>query len=722
MPLEPLQLDDLTWSDLSTAARDRIAGASRGQWTLHAPVDPGITLLELFASQLEQRLYWMNQPSEELDEALLKLHGEQRKPVQCAKTVLSFQANDGDASSCVDLKRHTVVTCNSASTVRRFRTKRRITILPFQCDKPIKLGSRRQQRIVNKYQVELRHDLNEKQLVQDLNAGGNEFPLLLTANQAFASSRIRFAFCPASATKGIRLGAGKTTVISIFIELDVSLSMHPQWQSEELESQIDPPTKVHWQLMVTENGTEDFDFPLEIKSYVDGTNGLRNSGVIYFRVTNFQINPNAKNPLLELRLSADTRPFTFAPRVKQIVPNAVIAEHRQSFKHETDALFHKLPGNQLDLPLEMDDFLIPDKSLRLKLTEKSIGSENGKTFSWFYVSTFAHVGSQSRVFIADREQGKIAFGNGLNGRIPIPVVKSKVRVRYDVGGGAAGNVTANTSWTAQFKQTRLNAINVVPASGGAEAETVDQASRRFRTELRKANRAITREDMESLAIETPRAGIARAHAVVGLHPNYLTIPTPGATSLFVIPDLPASLRSILGEKNGEDFTALQPDHASMQAVSTWLSTKRLLTQEIFVCRPQYEEVDLFVTVQGTPFDKELTDGEIRRALQLYLHPLTGGPEERGWPFGGAIRPSELMRHLDQSIAPELRIVEIGVHKRPPNKQSNECKCEVVHADSQPTAQPRFDACNDTLIGKHSLVALRSIQVKYSAERRTGGLQ
>ena len=57
MSLPPLVLDDLTWETLTGAARRRIPAASAGAWTLHAPVDPGVTLLELLAYLLEQRLY-----------------------------------------------------------------------------------------------------------------------------------------------------------------------------------------------------------------------------------------------------------------------------------------------------------------------------------------------------------------------------------------------------------------------------------------------------------------------------------------------------------------------------------------------------------------------------------------------------------------------------------------------------------------------------------------
>lgn len=54
MTLPTIELDDLDWAAFTQTSRESIAGASNGQWTLHAPVDPGVTLLELFASQLEQ--------------------------------------------------------------------------------------------------------------------------------------------------------------------------------------------------------------------------------------------------------------------------------------------------------------------------------------------------------------------------------------------------------------------------------------------------------------------------------------------------------------------------------------------------------------------------------------------------------------------------------------------------------------------------------------------
>src|SRR5437762_533823 len=68
-------LDDLTWDALMEATRRRIPAESGGLWTLHAPGDPGVTLLELFAYLLEQRLYWLDQVPDALVVAVLGLLG-----------------------------------------------------------------------------------------------------------------------------------------------------------------------------------------------------------------------------------------------------------------------------------------------------------------------------------------------------------------------------------------------------------------------------------------------------------------------------------------------------------------------------------------------------------------------------------------------------------------------------------------------------------------------
>ena len=89
MTLPAPKLDDLTWADMMAAIRRRIPAESDGTWTLHAPVDPGVTLLELFAYLLEQRLYWLDQVPDALVIAILRLLGlEPPRPARPAATVL----------------------------------------------------------------------------------------------------------------------------------------------------------------------------------------------------------------------------------------------------------------------------------------------------------------------------------------------------------------------------------------------------------------------------------------------------------------------------------------------------------------------------------------------------------------------------------------------------------------------------------------------------------
>ena len=72
MPLRLINLDDLTWEDLTAEARSLIPAQSR-EWTNHNPSDPGITLVELLAYISETLLYELNRISGNNVTAFLRL-------------------------------------------------------------------------------------------------------------------------------------------------------------------------------------------------------------------------------------------------------------------------------------------------------------------------------------------------------------------------------------------------------------------------------------------------------------------------------------------------------------------------------------------------------------------------------------------------------------------------------------------------------------------------
>src|SRR5262245_53020562 len=128
MALDPIKLDDLTWGEMVVAIRRRIAAASGGKWTLHAPVDPGITLLELFAWLLEQRVYWMDQIPDSLVRGALRLLGEEPKPTQAAATVMRFPAPDHARV----LPAMTSLSLLRSNPPLVFSTESEVALLPFE--------------------------------------------------------------------------------------------------------------------------------------------------------------------------------------------------------------------------------------------------------------------------------------------------------------------------------------------------------------------------------------------------------------------------------------------------------------------------------------------------------------------------------------------------------------------------------------------------------------
>jgi len=83
-------VDRATFRGLVDEALRRIPTASRGNWTLHAPVDPGITLVELFAWLLEQRAFWADQVTAPLSRAALALLGDRLEAARPAGVAITF--------------------------------------------------------------------------------------------------------------------------------------------------------------------------------------------------------------------------------------------------------------------------------------------------------------------------------------------------------------------------------------------------------------------------------------------------------------------------------------------------------------------------------------------------------------------------------------------------------------------------------------------------------
>ena len=105
----------------------------------------------------------------------------------------------------------------------------------------------------------------------------------------------------------------------------------------------------------------------------------------------------------------------------------------------------------------------------------------------------------------------VRFGNGVNGSVPSGTVSGV----YKVGGGTVGNVAAGTliKLTGGFTDVlgnpvSVSATNALPASGGANRETMAQIKQLAPASVRVAGRSVCTEDYEINARRVP--GVARA--------------------------------------------------------------------------------------------------------------------------------------------------------------------------------------------------------------------
>lgn len=310
----------------------------------------------------------------------------------------------------------------------------------------------------------------------------------------------------------------------------------------------------------------------------------------------------------------------------------------------------------------------PDSNrLRLKNTPVVAGSVNivvdatpfdddpeSDLRGWKEVDDLTQHGPDERVFTLEPATGVVTFGDGVHGLSVPPGFRNVRAESYQVGGGKRGAVGRDAITNLINSATFLTqATNPLPASGGVDVETHKEAVSRGPATIRSGRRAVTVNDYAVWARFVPGADVRKAHAISGFHPLFPGSPMPGVVGVLVVPS---------HDNTGPPI----PDESALRAVSTFLSEHRAPAGvEIVAAAPNYR---LIRSEIGFVPDANADVGEIIRDmtqnLDQYLHPLTGGDDERGWSFGGTLLFSVLMRRLlslkGVRAVPRLRLIVDGV--------------------------------------------------------------
>ena len=684
MALEPLQLDTLTWDQMVSAIQTRIITDSSAKWTLQAPVDPGVTLLELFAWLLDQRAYWMNQVPDSLILATLKLLGQAPLAATAAITLLQLSGNTLPAQGFPVAAAGTLMQLGDSNPPIVFTLNNDVTVLPLVANQPVAAS-------VNG--VDHTNDLLRGSLVPLLNAGQT-------------SAQVAISFVLTQAIPAAAAGQ----MFAIMIELQTPVDLYPQWTSEAVAG-VPAPAAVTWSYTSSATGAT-----ANFSQVDDETAGLRRSGVVRMAIpADWQGQPGATGTTYTILLQIQNATFTCAPLLAGVALNVVIAQHLwPRTKNPDTSQWLPLPGNVISLPQILltppaNPFLPEappiESSVALQVTNQS------GTVPWTQVDDFSLSGPTDTVFVVDRTNSEILFGDGLTGQLPYGASDARpaIQISYQAGGGTAGEVGEGLPWEAVSPISPaaggvappFTAVNLSAGDGGKESETLPDAQLRTAAILNERNRAVTKSDYENLAISTPGVAIRRAFAAIGYHPNFPGLTVPGAVTVFVVPYAPRVQIDGPWAKNFY-IPAPQPDPGALQVVLARLTAAKLIATDVFLCPPVYRPVWLGLTVAvDSPLSVAARQAVIS-ALQTFLDPLVGGDNQEGWLFGDPLRPSALVKMAQAALG-----------------EAGDVQSVSVRIDGMTTPS----TCNDVTINPNELVKLMHVDI--STQQRpapSGGLR
>jgi hypothetical protein len=295
----------------------------------------------------------------------------------------------------------------------------------------------------------------------------------------------------------------------------------------------------------------------------------------------------------------------------------------------------KFSGSGLpDFYLDLEYTPVIEKTLKEKTLKVEVKEEDA-WIEWSEVEDFDASKSGDMHYTVDLATGRVAFGDGINAKIP-PKGEDNITISYSSGGGVRGNVgpyAINRVLGELAADVTVENFNA--AEGGEEAETLEEALIRARKDLKTVYRAVTSADYELLAMNTPGLRVARAKAIPRYHPSQES-EVPGIVTVIVIP-----------HSQEDKSKPSVPSVGFLKTVYTHLDKHRLLTTELFVIPPEYIEVSVDATVVIKPkYRKETVEGNVRTELETFLHPIRGGVDQKGWPFGRSVYISEIYEIID----------------------------------------------------------------------------
>jgi hypothetical protein len=273
---------------------------------------------------------------------------------------------------------------------------------------------------------------------------------------------------------------------------------------------------------------------------------------------------------------------------------------------------------------------------------------------WTRVDDFAASTPQSRHYVLDAQDGRIVFGDGRHGRIAPVGANNLVMRRYRSGGGAAGNLPAGSVKQLRTTLPYVEAVsNPEPACGGQDVEDAASARAGAAAWLRHRDRAVGADDFVALA---RRAAPEVAEAYCMPERDLAADPAgghaaPGCVSVIVLP-----------RAAGTDVGVPQVPGELLRRVHAFLRERCASDLRLCVVPPAWLPVDVELELHVAPGQADGLARDCAQRIARFLHPLHGGADGTGWPFGRLPRSSDVIAALRPGLqdagAAEIRLIRL----------------------------------------------------------------
>ena len=386
----------------------------------------------------------------------------------------------------------------------------------------------------------------------------------------------------------------------------------------------------------------------------DETYNLTRSGVVEFDGPQGHVlRSEFGRELFWVRCRLEMGSYAASPKIVDLLLNSVSAVHAAEVQNEvlghsdgtpdqsfTFSAFPVLPGEAIrvrehEVPgVREQRRLIAEEGEDSLRIERDEGGNPVEIWSrWHRVESFYASESTDRHYLIDPTVGSVVFGDGRRGMIPPPGPNAVLAERYQTGGGLVGNVGAGALRVLRNSVPYVDRVaNYYRARGGADMESVAEAKMRGPQVVRHRYRAVTIEDYEWLALKAS-PNVARARCLK-------TPRREGEVTLLIVPR---------GEQSTRDLQRKPvPAPELLRRVQDFLDERRLVTTRLRVGKPRFVEISVHVGVvlkRGGPGADRLK-ARLEERIRTALHPLFGGPDRKGWPFGRSLHKSDLYRVVE----------------------------------------------------------------------------